>query len=64
MGTVKATIENGELVLRIPANVDNPPESKSGKTLVIASSRGNQSTGLEVKGRVVVVGLNAYIPNE
>jgi len=54
-------IENGNLIVTIP--VENPPApSKSGKTLVLASTRGNQKTTLVFEGRPVTVGLNAYIP--
>jgi hypothetical protein len=57
---VKVTIENGELVIRLPLN--NPPVlSSSGKTLVIASSHGNRPTSAVVDGQPVVVGINAYI---
>jgi hypothetical protein len=56
---MKAAIENGELVIRIP--VQTPAPSKTGKTLVVATTHGNvQSTAL-VNGRPVTIGLNAYI---
>lgn len=54
-----ATIENGELVIRLP--LQSPAPSASGKTLVVASSHGNQPTAATVEGRPVVVGVNAYI---
>lgn len=57
---MKATIENGELVIRIPVQ-DPPRPSKTGKTLIVASSGGNIPTTAEVNGKPVVVGLNAYI---
>lgn len=57
---MKVTQENGELVVRIPLN-DPPAPSKSGKTLVVASSHGNQPTAVEVNGKPVTIGLNAYI---
>ena len=58
---MKAYIENGELVIRLPLN-KSPVPSSSGKTLVIASSRGNQRTDAVVSGQPVIVGVNAYIP--
>lgn len=59
MSGVTATLEGNELVIRVPVN--NPPErSTSGKTLVLASSHGNQPTELKVDGQTVVVGVNAY----
>jgi hypothetical protein len=57
---VKVSIENGELVIRLPVN--KPPVlSSTGKTLVIASTHGNQRTEALVEGQPVVVGVNAYI---
>ena len=57
---MKVEIKNGKLIVEIDIN-DPPIPSASGKTLVVASSRGNQSTTATVKGKAVVVGLNAYI---
>jgi hypothetical protein len=57
---MKVAIEGGELVIRLPLN--NPPTvSASGKTLVIASTRGNQKTEAVVQGQRVTIGVNAYI---
>jgi hypothetical protein len=59
---VKATIENDELVIRLPVN--KPPRpSQSGKTLVVASTHGNQPTQAVVNGQPVIIGVNAYIRN-
>jgi len=58
--TMKAEIEGNELVIRISVN-DPPKPSKSGKSLIVASTGGNMTTSLEVDGKPVVVGLNAYI---
>ncbi len=55
-----AAIEDGYLVIRVPLNV-TPTPSSSGKTLVIASSHGNKQTDLEIDGKPVIVGVNAYI---
>jgi hypothetical protein len=58
---MKVTIEGGELVIRLPLH--RPPRpSVSGKTLVIASTRGNQRTEAVIDGQPVTVGVNAYIP--
>jgi len=56
---MKAEVINNMLVVTIPLN--EPKPSKSGKTLVVASSNGNQATTATVNGRPVIVGLNAYI---
>jgi len=36
--------------------------SKSGKTTLVASSGGNQTTSVVIDGKPVTVGVNAYIP--
>jgi len=56
---MKVTIKGS--VLTIEIDMQEPTPSASGKTLVIASSHGNQATTATVKGQPVVVGLNAYI---
>lgn len=57
---MKAEIKDGNLIVTIPIN-DPPTESKSGKTLVVASSRGNLKTEAKIDGKPITVGLNAYI---
>ena len=56
---MKVTIENNELVIRAP--LGEPTPSASGKTLVLASSHGNQTTTAQHAGKPIIVGLNAYI---
>jgi hypothetical protein len=56
---MNAKIENGSLVITIP--VQKPTPSASGKTMVVASSHGNQATTALVDGKPVIIGLNAYI---
>lgn len=58
---MKVELVGGNLVITIPANVENPPRSKSGKTKIVASSNGNITTSVLVKGVPLVVGMNAYI---
>ena len=55
------TIENNELVIRVP--LDTPAPSASGKTLVVASTRGNmRTTAIEPRtGKPITIGLNAYV---
>ena len=57
---MKATIENGELVIRLPLN-KTPVLSSSGKTLVVATSHGNQKTDAVINDQSVIIGVNAYI---
>lgn len=57
---MKVSIENGELIIRLPLN--RPPvPSASGKTLVVASTHGNQKTDAVLNGQPIIVGVNAYI---
>lgn len=51
---------NNNLVIRIPINKPLLP-SKSGKTLLVASSNGNVQTACIVEGKPVTIGLNAYV---
>ena len=53
------TLEGMELVIRI--QLETPRPSKSGKTLVVATSGGNVATGAIIQGKPIIVGLNAYI---
>jgi hypothetical protein len=50
---------NNNLVIRIP--LEKPTLSSTGKTLVVASSRGNVKTSVLIDGKPVTIGLNAYI---
>jgi len=58
---VNARIEGNKLIIEIEMN-QQPEISKTGKTLVVASSHGNKATTAKVNGKNVVIGLNAYIP--
>lgn len=58
---MKVTIEKNELVIRIP--MQKPTPSATGKTLVVATSRGNQKTDAKIDGKEITVGVNAYIKN-
>jgi hypothetical protein len=55
-----AAIEGEFLVIRVPLN-QMPIPSASGKTLVVATSHGNKQTEVEVQGKPIFVGVNAYI---
>ena len=57
---MEATIEGNELIIRLTVQ-DPPQRSASGKTLVVASSRGNKVTSAVVNGKPVTIGVNAYI---
>lgn len=55
-----ASIEGEYLVIRVPMNA-KPTPSSTGKTLVVATSHGNKQTEVEVQGKPVFIGVNAYI---
>ena len=57
---MKVSIEGKELVIRMDLE-EQPTPSASGKTLVVASTRGNMTTSVLVQGKPVIIGLNAYI---
>jgi len=52
-------IEGKKLMIEI--DMDEPRPSASGKTLVVASTHGNQVTTATVNGKPLTIGLNAYI---
>jgi len=55
------TVEIKNNQLHIIADIETPTPSASGKTLVVASTRGNMATTAQVDGKPVIIGLNAYI---
>jgi hypothetical protein len=58
---MKITIENNEMVIRLPLIMPLRPSS-SGKTLLVASSNGSVKTDCQVDGKQVTIGVNAYVP--
>jgi hypothetical protein len=57
---VQVTIKDGNLIVAVPLQTPTPSKS-SGKTLVVASTHGNVKTTVEVNGKPVTIGLNAFI---
>ncbi len=55
---MKVSIEGTELVVRLPIAA---ARSASGKSLVIASTHGNQPTTAQYEGKTVILGVNAYV---
>ena len=56
----KAELTDDYLVLYVPRN--NPPEvSKTGKSLVVATTHGNHQYDVVVDGKPLTIGVNAYI---
>jgi len=56
---MKVEIKENKLCIEI--DLEKPTKSSSGKTLVVASTHGNVVTNVEVGGKPVTIGLNAYI---
>ena len=56
---MKVEAKGNKLVIEM--DLEKPTISKSGKTLVVASSRGNVKTAATVDGKPVTIGVNAYI---
>ena len=56
---MKVEIKDNKLYIEI--DLETPTPSASGKTLVVASTRGNAVTTAMVDGKPVTIGLNAYI---
>ena len=58
MSAIEVKVEKKELVIRLPIS---PRPSKSGKTMIVASTNGNIPTVAEYDGAAIVIGVNAYI---
>ncbi len=56
---MKVEIKDNKMIMTV--DMQTPAPSASGKTLVVASSRGNVQTAAEIDGKPVTVGFNAYI---
>jgi hypothetical protein len=55
-----AKIKDGKLIIELP--LQTPQASASGKTLVVATTRGNvKLPDVVVDGKPVTIGVNAYI---
>jgi hypothetical protein len=57
----QATIDEQAKTITLVLDLQEPTPSTSGKTLVVASTHGNVPTDVQVNGKQVIVGINAYI---
>jgi len=59
---IECTIDNerGALIIIMPLALP-PQPSASGKTLVLASTRGNLQTAATYDGKAITLGVNAYV---
>ncbi len=58
------TVEIKGKNLIVTIEMQEPSPSASGKTLVVASTHGNNATTATIGGKPVIIGLNAYISNK
>lgn len=59
---VTASIDKSGTKLNITIDINTPARpSKSGKSLVVASSNGNVTTTAQYDGKPIIIGLNAYV---
>lgn len=56
----QVSIDEKKKTLTIVLDLQEPERSASGKTMVIATTRGNQTTEARFQGRPITVGVNAY----
>jgi hypothetical protein len=56
---VKSKIKNGRLVIDLP--LQKPKLSSTGKTLIIASTYGVQSSAAQYKGKPISIVANAFV---
>lgn len=56
-----AKIDADSKTITLVLDLQEPTASASGKTLVVATTHGNVPTDVQVNGKPVIVGVNAYI---
>lgn len=59
---MEARIEDGKLVIEL--SLEKPRPSSTGKTLLVASTRGVQRTGARLNGKPISMVVNAFIPRD
>ena len=57
----EAKIDEEAKTLTLVLDLQEPTPSASGKTLVVATTHGNQPTDVKWNSEPVIVGVNAYI---
>lgn len=51
-------IKDNKIIITLPIE---PSVSASGKSLVVASTKGNKTSAVSYEGKPIVIGVNAYI---
>lgn len=59
---MKVRMEDKNLIITLP--LKEPRPSRSGKKMLVATSRGPRRTGVRVQGKVVAVVANAFIDRD
>ena len=55
-------LSGDKLVITVSVNdLKNLPSSASGKTKIVATTNGNQPTGINIDGKALILGMNAYV---
>lgn len=57
----QATIDEQAKTLTLVLDLQDPTPSASGKTLVIATTHGNVPSDVQIDGKPLIIGVNAYI---
>lgn len=52
-------IKNGNIIITLPIE---PSISASGKSIVVASTKGNKASTVQHEGKTIIIGVNAYVP--
>jgi hypothetical protein len=60
MSLKSCVVDKKAKTLTLVMDLEQPKASASGKTMVIATTRGNQPTTAEFDGHVIVAGVNCY----
>lgn len=58
-----AKIDEAAKTLTLVLDLQKPTPSATGKTLVVATTHGNQPTDVMIDGQPLIVGVNAYVRN-
>ena len=54
-------LDNEAKTLTLVLDLQEPTPAASGKTLVVATTHGNVPTEIQIDGKPLIVGVNAYI---
>ena len=60
MSRKSATIDEKARTITLVMDLDTPAPSKSGKTLIVASTHGSAASTAAVNGQPVIVSVNCY----